>query len=120
MYEQKGEPFYPRYAYIVQDVLFVVFSVLYMLGDSEHYDIVVLRCAKPLPTWIMIIQLFPIRNTHAYIKTIMAALFFGSIGDILLEISSLWDLLFELGALSFLVGHLLYVVSFISLGKEAA
>jgi hypothetical protein len=84
MYSQLPSPFYPRYIYVILDCLFIIFGILYMIGDPDHYNITVLRCAKPIPTWIMIIELFPIKNLHRYIKLIMIALFLGSIGDILL------------------------------------
>lgn len=118
MYKEREKPFYPRWVYILLDVLFVVFSVLYMIGDTDHYNITVLRFAKPLPTWIMILELIPLRNINSYIKVIMFALFFGSLGDILLELVSYSEILFYVGALSFLVGHLLFVISFISLAKD--
>jgi uncharacterized membrane protein YhhN len=36
------------------DIFFLIFAVLYMIGDPDHYDIIPLRCAKPIPVWIMI------------------------------------------------------------------
>jgi len=84
-----------------------------MIGDPDHKNITIFRMVKPFPVWLMMFQLFSLRNTHRSIFKIIIALGFGSLGDILLEISGSSFVLFAGGAASFLVGHLIYVVSFL-------
>lgn len=106
--------------YIKLDVLFVVFGIVYMIGDTDHYDITAFRCAKPLPVWIMIIELYTVMGLQKNIKQLMLALLFGSIGDILLEFQSINFVFFAIGALSFLVGHLFYVLAFVNITVDIA
>ena len=73
------------YVYIILDVAYFIFAVLYMIGDKSHLNITVLRFAKPIPIWIMMAELFTVRSCHKMIKYIIVALAFGSLGDILLE-----------------------------------
>ena len=47
--------------YIIMDVLYLIFAVLYIIGDVDHYNITPLRFAKPIPIWIMMVQLFTVR-----------------------------------------------------------
>ena len=94
------------------DILLVIFGILYMIGDPTHYNITALRFAKPIPVWIMIAQLLTLRHTYSEIKLFVIGLAFGSIGDICLELQDFTFALFAIGAFSFLVGHVFYVVSF--------
>jgi uncharacterized membrane protein YhhN len=110
--EDRKSSFCKTYVYIVMDVFFVIFGVLYVVGDSDHLNIKAFSFFKPLPVWIMIAELFTVRNTQKNIKGLMVALAFGSLGDILLELQSYGFALFAAGALSFLVGHLIYVACF--------
>jgi uncharacterized membrane protein YhhN len=103
--------------YIVLDLLFLIFSVLYLIGDSDHLDNF-LKYTKAIPVWLMIVELFPIRSIHKHIKTIMVGLLFGSAGDMFLLWGSSSDIAFGLGALSFLVGHIFYVTAFVFLAEE--
>ena len=48
----------------------------------------------------------------------MIGLAFGSIGDIFLELQEFGFALFAIGAFSFLVGHVFYVVSFLSVIQD--
>lgn len=112
--------FCKTYVYIIMDIFYVIFAILYMIGDSDHYNIIVLRCAKPIPVWIMIAELATVRNYHKNIKSLMLALLFGSIGDILLELQSISFAFFAAGALSFLVGHMIYVISFLEITEDMA
>jgi uncharacterized membrane protein YhhN len=50
----------------------------------------------------------------------MLALAFGSLGDILLELQSISFAFFAIGALSFLVGHMIYVISFLEITEDMA
>lgn len=47
----------------------------------------------------------------------MVALFFGSLGDILLLISGDSLILFAKGAAKFLIGHIIYVSTFLNLSS---
>ena len=51
--EHPDPPFHKGMVYIGLDLLFVVFSVLYLIGDSSHQNNF-LKYVKPVPTWIMI------------------------------------------------------------------
>jgi len=44
---------YRTIIYVILDILFLIFGILYMIGDVDHYSITALRFAKPLPIWIM-------------------------------------------------------------------
>lgn len=48
----------------------------------------------------------------------MLALAFGSLGDILLEFAQFGFIFFAIGAAAFLVGHLIYVVTFLQIIGE--
>lgn len=51
--------------------------------------------------------------------TIILALLFGSIGDIFLLFQSTF-IFFALGALAFLIGHVLYVLALIPIAEDIA
>jgi uncharacterized membrane protein YhhN len=68
----------------------------------------------------MIAELFTVRNSQKDIKKLMVALAFGSLGDILLEFQNVSFAFFAAGALSFLVGHFIYIVSFVEMTEEIA
>lgn len=106
--------------YLVLDILFLVFAILYMIGDTDHFNITPLRFAKPIPVWIMIAELWTVRDRQKNIKYLMVALAFGSLGDILLELAQFGFIFFAIGAGSFLVGHLIYVVSFLEITEDIA
>ena len=116
--EHPDPPFHKPMVYIGLDILFVIFSILYLIGDSAHQNNF-LKYVKPIPTWIMIYQLWSLRDTHRHIFTIILALLFGSIGDIFLLFQSSF-IFFALGALAFLVGHVLYVLALIPLVEDIA
>jgi len=75
-----------RYFYITMDILFVLFAVIYIIGEPLRANITVMRFAKPIPIWILIIQLITIRDIYSQVKIFIIALIFGSIGDILMEL----------------------------------
>lgn len=105
--------------YIFLDLLFLVFCVLYLIGDADHQDNF-LKYTKAIPVWLMVVELFAIRSIHKHIKTIIAGLLFGSAGDMFLLWGSTSDIAFGLGALSFLVGHIFYVTAFVFLAEEVS
>lgn len=49
-----GDSCLKRNLYRILDVFYIVFGVLYMVGDADHFDITPLRFAKPIPLWLMI------------------------------------------------------------------
>jgi uncharacterized membrane protein YhhN len=108
------------YVYIILDVLFFIFGILYMIGDTSHLNITVLRFAKPIPIWIMMAELLTVKNSHRSIILLVVGLAFGSLGDILLELQSFSFALFAAGALSFLLGHLAYVTAFLQICEDTA
>jgi uncharacterized membrane protein YhhN len=73
----------------------------------------VLMYFKAIPVWILICQLWSLREVHPCICTIMVALFFGSLGDLFLLFGPNSTILFALGATSFLVEHIINVSSFV-------
>ena len=76
------------YVYIILDVAYFIFAVLYMIGDKSHLNITVLRFAKPIPIWIMMAELLTVRTSHRSIILLIVGLAFGSLGDVLLELRS--------------------------------
>jgi uncharacterized membrane protein YhhN len=76
------------YVYIILDVAYFIFAVLYMIGDTSHLNITVLRFAKPIPIWIMMAELLTVRTSHRSIILLIVGLAFASLGDILLELRS--------------------------------
>lgn len=118
MYSSHSKPFFSSTVYIVLDALFVLFSILYLIGDSDHMNNF-LKYVKAVPVWIMVVQLIPLRDIHRHITTIVIGLLFGSAGDMLL----LWGdnfTCFALGALSFLIGHIFYVTAFVYIAEDLA
>lgn len=112
-------PFKTVSFYVILDLLFVLFSILYIIGDPEVYHNF-LMYVKPFPVWIMIIELWSLRHLHTQITTIIVGLFFGSLGDIFLLFQDASPIFFGLGAISFLIGHVIYVPSFVYLARDLA
>lgn len=108
---QEGTSFCKPYAYIAMDVFFLIFGTLFILGDTK--DIKALTYLKPIPIWIMMAELFTVREVQKNIKHLMIALAFGSLGDILLLFQDQSFAFFAAGAAAFLIGHLIYVVCFV-------
>lgn len=73
---------------------------------------------KPLPIWIMIYQLWSLRDVYK-VTTIMVALFFSSLGDIFL-LAGQGMAFFGLGAGSFLIGHVINVYAFVRITEKLA
>ena len=116
MYSSHPKPFFHPCVYGVLDLLYVVFAALYLIGDADHMDNF-LKYVKAVPVWLMIVQLCSICGTHPQIKIIMIGLFFGSVGDMCL-LWSQYDILFGIGALAFLVGHVFYVTAFVFIARD--
>ena len=54
MYVQHSDPPFKRpLFYIILDALFLLFSILYNIGDSDHANNF-LKYTKPIPLWILI------------------------------------------------------------------
>ncbi len=120
MYTQHPQPPFKTVTYyVILDLLYVIFSILYIIGDPDVYNNI-LKYVKPFPVWIMIIELWPLRHLHTHITTIIVGLFFGSLGDIFLLFQEKSAIFFGLGALGFLIGHILYVPSFVYLARDLA
>ena len=80
-------PFKPVSYYLVLDILYVVFSLLYIWGDPDIGNNF-LKWVKPIPLWLMIAQLWSLRGVNSHICTVIWGIAFGSLGDILLLIGS--------------------------------
>jgi uncharacterized membrane protein YhhN len=118
MYSPHSQPpFHSVTTYVALDVAYVLFATLYIMGDSSHMDNFLKYC-KPFPVWIMIYQLYSLIDTYYYIKIVMLGLFFGSLGDIFLLFQSSGAIFFALGAFLFLVGHIMYVPSFVNTARD--
>lgn len=64
MYAKHTQPaFHSPMFYISMDVLFVVVSLVYLVGDSVHMDNA-LKYLKPFPIWIMMAQLWSLRSVY--------------------------------------------------------
>lgn len=83
MYQDYPPPYWPSKIYITLDALFVLFSILYLIGDADHLDNA-LKYVKAFPIWIMVIELYPLRNIQHQIPKVIIGLLFGSVGDMLL------------------------------------
>jgi len=67
---------------------------------------------KPLPVLFMLMHVHSVTEKHrSDLKFIQAGLLFGAIGDILLEIKG-DDIYFLIGAGSFFIGHVCYIMGF--------
>ncbi len=98
-------PFHPLfYCAIPLAVVYFFFPQYYLL--------------KAAPVWCWALSCY-YHNKVYYTKIIALGLFFGSIGDILLEMKAHYDVdLFIAGLLAFLVGHICYIRSFYHLPLE--
>ena len=86
--------------------LYCLFAGLYMLGDYLSSDI--LRAFKIVPFAILLVPLVPDwRNPNS--QRLILGIAFGALGDEILEYGR--DHYFNLGAASFLVGHIFYNIS---------
>jgi uncharacterized membrane protein YhhN len=113
-------PFKPVSYYLVLDILYLIFSGLYIWGDQDIGNNF-LKYVKPIPLWLMIAQLWSLRAVNSGIYVVIWGIAFGSLGDILLLIGSqVSGPFFELGAAAFLVGHVLDVIAFIGFVRELA
>lgn len=61
--EHPKPPFRPSKFYIGLDALFLLFSIIYIVIDAQNMDNV-LKYVKPFPVWILIIQLWSLRQVH--------------------------------------------------------
>lgn len=85
-----------------------------------------LTFVKAIPIWIMIYERWEPKKLYPGTEKITIGLAFCSIGDILLLINGFAQkrssptIFFALGALSFLIGHIFYVLSFLSSATDSA
>ena len=78
-----------------------------------------LKYVKAVPVLILIIELLSFRKVHKHVCTVAVGLFFGGIGDMCL----LWGdytIPFAVGALAFLIGHIIYVTAFVGFAQDAS
>jgi uncharacterized membrane protein YhhN len=119
MYFEFGPPFFTKKTTIILDALFLFFSIIFLVVDwVEVPSIKFLLVVKPIPVFLMIVQIWPVRSYHPAVLKMAIALAWGSVGDILLLIRFLFEgttreILFDAGALAFLVGHFFYVLAFL-------
>ena len=115
MYTQhKDPPFEKPSFYIKLDALFLLFSVLYLIGAPHHLNNF-FQYFKPIPIWLTIIQLWSLRKVNASIYVIFWGPSLGSLGIVLLIFG-----IFYGGALAFLIDHLLVGYAFVKLAREIA
>ena len=119
MYFEFGSPFLSKKTTIILDSIFLFLSILYLVVDwVDLSSIKFLLAVKPIPVFLMIVQVWPVRSFHPAVLKMTIALAWGSLGDILLLIRFLFEgstqeILFDAGALAFLVGHFFYVLAFL-------
>lgn len=93
-------PFHPIYY-----LSFPLIILYFCFSKPEYYLL------KASPIWACSIACASFPSTYS--RTIAIGLFFGSIGDILLEMDDCYGVdLFIFGLLSFLIGHLCYIKAF--------
>lgn len=95
--------------YVITVIAYIILS---NIDEVSKYFIWI----KPLPVLLMILKLHSVREANKSVRFIETGLFFGMIGDILLEISGP-KTYFYIGVASFLLGHLSYIVAFLSAVK---
>jgi hypothetical protein len=61
--EHINPPFKKPVFYIVLDILSLVFSILYLIGDRDVLNNF-LKYTKPIPLWLMMAQLWSLRKVH--------------------------------------------------------
>lgn len=126
MYFEFGPPFLTKKVTIVLDVLFLTLSIIYLVVDwVDVPSIKFLLAVKPIPIFLMIVHFWPVRSYHPAVLKMTIALAWGSVGDILLLIRFLFEgttqeILFDAGALAFLVGHFFYVLAFLEAAESIA
>lgn len=95
------------------NVWYVITVVAYMVLTNIDQLAKYFIWLKPLPVLLMVLKIHSVREANRSVRLIEAGLFFGMIGDILLEISGP-KTYFYIGVGTFFVGHLSYIVAFIS------
>ncbi len=124
LYGDYGPSFLESKTRIILDIIYWVFAAVYMVGDwfavpGVFSFFTALTFVKAIPIWIMIYELWGPKNLYQGTEKIVIGLVFGSLGDILLLINgfaqkgSAPTIFFAIGALSFLIGHIFYVLSFL-------
>ena len=124
LYGDYGPSFLASKTRIILDIIYWIFAVIFMVGDwfavsGVFSFFTALTFVKAVPIWIMIYELWEPKKLYQGTEKITIGLVFGSIGDILLLINGFAQkgtsptIYFALGALSFLIGHIFYVLSFL-------
>jgi uncharacterized membrane protein YhhN len=124
LYGDYGPSFLVSKTRIILDIVYWIFAVIFMVGDwfavsGVFSFFTALTFVKAIPIWIMIYELWEPKKLYQGTEKITIGLVFGSLGDILLLINGFAQkgtsptIFFALGALSFLIGHIFYVLSFL-------
>lgn len=124
LYGDYGPSFLVSKTRIILDIVYWIFAVIFMVGDwfavsGVFSFFTALLFVKAIPIWIMIYELWEPKKLYQGTEKITIGLVFGSLGDILLLINGFAQkgpsptIFFALGALSFLIGHIFYVLSFL-------
>ncbi len=124
LYGDYGPSFLVSKTRIILDIVYWIFAVIFMVGDwfavsGVFSFFTALTFVKAIPIWIMIYELWEPKKLYQGTEKITIGLVFGSLGDILLLINGFAQkgtsptIFFALGALSFLISHIFYVLSFL-------
>jgi uncharacterized membrane protein YhhN len=131
-YRDFGSPFLSGSARMYLDIAFWAVATTYMVGDylsdpKPFTFFTALTFLKAIPIFLIAYQVWSVREAHSSVRMIFIGLLLGALGDILLLISGFvtkegdslsW--FFIVGALSFLIGHVFYTISFLESATDGA
>jgi uncharacterized membrane protein YhhN len=86
----------------------IAYLLLDVAPDVKKYFI----WLKPIPVLLLVMTLQTTGSSCKPVMLVKYGLFFGMIGDILLEISGS-KLYFQIGVAAFLIGHIFYILAFL-------
>jgi len=132
-YRDFGSPFQAGGTRKCLDIVYWVIAVIFLVGDffsdpRPFTFFTALTLIKPIPIFLIAAQVWPVRDTHSSVLKIFVGLVLGAVGDIFLLINdfvrkdgdSKLGLLFILGIVSFLIGNILYTISFLEAATGGA
>jgi uncharacterized membrane protein YhhN len=111
-------------AYWVVAVLHIVGDILSVPGSFSFWTIIELL--RPVPLWILIYQLWNLQRIHRSVEKIVIGLAVISLGSILLIINKFAQrgdsptFYFAIAGIFFIIGYLLYSISFIEAGTDSS
>ena len=132
-YRDFGIPFLAGSTRKYLDIAYWVIAVIFLVGDffsnpRPFTFFTALTLLKPIPIFLIAAQVWPVKDVHSSVLKIFVGLVLGAVGDILLLINDFvrndgdsgLGLLFVLGIVFFLIGNILYTISFLEAATDGA